>query len=58
MRGGEAADWSNVAEVRILLHDTLLTADKLAGPFLVSLHRCGWSTEKVVVEALRSRAAW
>eukprot|EP00877_Chromochloris_zofingiensis_P009142 jgi/Chrzof1/4481/Cz14g14240.t1 len=48
----------NVAEMRIVLHDTLLAAEKLTPPLMRALARQGWQTEKIVVEAHRSRARW
>ncbi len=45
-------------ELRILLHDTLLTAEKLTSPLMRALSRQGWQTEKIVVEAHRRRARW
>ena len=52
------ASSDNLPELRILLHDTLLTAEKLTPLFMKALSRQGWLTEKIVVEAHRRRARW
>lgn len=44
--------------LRIVLRDTMLTAEKLTGPLMGALARQGWQTEKIVVEAHRRRATW
>jgi hypothetical protein len=58
MRLGALTSPDNLPELRILLHDTLLTAEKLTGPFMRALARRSWQTEKIVVEAHRRRAKW
>lgn len=58
LRAGHRVGMHNIAELRIVLHDTLLTAEKLTAPFMAALSRQGWSTEKIVVEAHKSRAHW
>lgn len=58
LKTGLPASPANLPELRIVLHDTMLTAEKLTGPLMDALMRQGWQTEKIVVEAHRRRAAW
>ncbi|GBF87876.1 hypothetical protein Rsub_00588 [Raphidocelis subcapitata] len=58
LKTGLPASPDNLPELRIILHDTMLTAEKLTGPLMEALSRQGWQTEKIVVEAHRRRALW
>lgn len=58
LKTGLPASSDNLPELRIILHDTMLTAEKLTGPLMDALSRQGWQTEKIVVEAHRRRAQW
>eukprot|EP00197_Chlamydomonas_leiostraca_P012062 CAMPEP_0202863288 /NCGR_PEP_ID=MMETSP1391-20130828/3979_1 /ASSEMBLY_ACC=CAM_ASM_000867 /TAXON_ID=1034604 /ORGANISM="Chlamydomonas leiostraca, Strain SAG 11-49" /LENGTH=789 /DNA_ID=CAMNT_0049542905 /DNA_START=6 /DNA_END=2372 /DNA_ORIENTATION=- len=42
-----------MAELRIVLQDTLQTAERLSSPFMRSLEEAGWRVERIVVEADR-----
>jgi hypothetical protein len=53
-----ALEAGNLAELRIVLHDTLLAAEKLTVPFTRALQQHGWLVDKIVVEAERRRCAW
>jgi hypothetical protein len=58
LEGLEVPPPSDPAGLRILLHDSLLTAEKLTGPFWSALARRGWLMDKIVVEPHRRRARW
>ncbi len=47
-----------LADLRIVLQDTLQTSERLVGPFMRSLQTAGWRLEKIVVEADKRRATW
>jgi hypothetical protein len=49
---------SDRAALRILLHDSLLAARSLVGPFCGALADRGWDVELVGVESRRRRAVW
>lgn len=58
LKTGTSLELDSLAELRIILHDSLLTAEKLTNPYMLALSRRGWLTEKIVVEAERKRAVW